>query len=48
MARWRSPGHAYTARILIGRIGGIEEDRLAKLANAGDAAAIIQSVQLKR
>lgn len=32
MARWRSPGHAYYARVLLGRMAGIEETRLQKLA----------------
>jgi hypothetical protein len=31
MARWRSTGHAYPARMLLGRIGGIEEARLQEL-----------------
>jgi hypothetical protein len=34
MARWQSTGHAYTARILLGRIAGIEEERARQLANS--------------
>jgi hypothetical protein len=32
MARWRSSGHAFSARVLIGRMAGIEENRLVRLA----------------
>ena len=35
MARWRSAGHSATARILLGRIAGIEEGRLQQLVRAG-------------
>jgi hypothetical protein len=48
MARWRS-GHAYFARVLLGRIAGIEETRLQKLV--GDNAqvdVIIKAVQRKQ
>jgi hypothetical protein len=45
MARWHSNGHAYTARVLLGRIAGIEEERLRKLAQAGNADEIINAVQ---
>jgi len=48
MARWRSIGHAYSARLMLGRIGGIPEERLWKLANADNAEEIINTVQLKR
>ena len=33
MAKWRDTGHAYTARILLGRIAGIPEERLRHLAS---------------
>jgi hypothetical protein len=35
MARWRS-GHAYYSRVMLGRIAGIEETRLLKLAADND------------
>lgn len=47
MARWRSTGHASTARVLLGRIAGIDEARLAKLANASDAEEIIKALPPK-
>ena len=47
MARWHSTGHAYTARILLGRIAGIEEERLKKLAMAGNPEEIINVLQPK-
>ena len=33
MAKWRDSGHAYEARILLGRVAGIPEDRLRHLAS---------------
>jgi hypothetical protein len=44
MARWRSMGHAYSARLILGRIAGIDEDRLNQLAVAGEVDAIIKSI----
>src|SRR5688572_378107 len=44
MARWRSSGHAYSARILLGRIAGIDEARAQKLAFADSADEIIKAV----
>lgn len=35
MSRWHETGHAYEYRILLGRIAGIEENRLQTLANDG-------------
>lgn len=45
MACWRSRGHAHFARILLGRIAGIEETRLQQLVDAGQVDQIIQSLQ---
>lgn len=48
MARWRS-GHAFAARMILGRMAGLEEARLLKLA--GDNAqvdVILGAVQRKR
>jgi hypothetical protein len=44
MARWRSAGHAASARMLLGRIAGIEEGRLLKLVASGDVQAIVNSL----
>ncbi|MDQ3802577.1 MAG: hypothetical protein M3416_01810 [Acidobacteriota bacterium] len=44
MARWRSSGHAYSARLLLGRIAGIEETRLRRLVDAGRVDAIINEL----
>lgn len=41
MARWRSEGHAFTARVLLGRIAGIEESRVNELAQNGQVDAIM-------
>ena len=44
MARWHSAGHAYTLRVLLGRIAGIEEERLTKLASRDTADEIINAL----
>ena len=44
MARWRS-GHADFARIMIGRIAGIEETRLQKLVETGQVDQIIGALK---
>jgi hypothetical protein len=41
MARWRSPGHAYYARVLLGRMAGIEETRLQRLALDNEQVDVI-------
>ena len=45
MARWRSRGHADFARILLGRIAGIEETRLQQLVEAGQVDQIIEALK---
>ena len=48
MARWRAP-HASDARVLLGRIAGIEEERLQKLAGDNNQVdSIIKAVQGKQ
>jgi hypothetical protein len=42
MARWRNDGHAQTSRLILGRIAGIEEKQLLKLAH-DDVNAIISA-----
>jgi hypothetical protein len=42
MARWRDYGHAQTSRLILGRIAGIEEKQLQKLAR-DDVNAIISA-----
>lgn len=44
MSRWRSAGHASAARILLGRIAGIEEHRLEELAESGQVDAILAAL----
>jgi hypothetical protein len=48
MARWRNTGHAEPARMLLGRIAGIEEGRLLKLVASGDGEAIIKALPPER
>ena len=43
MGRWRSSGHAEAALTVLGRMAGIAEDRLQKLVDGGDAAAILSN-----
>jgi hypothetical protein len=45
MARWRNYGHAYNARILLGRISGIEEQRLEKLVYSDNPDEIIKALK---
>jgi hypothetical protein len=47
MARWRSAGHAHSARLLLGRIAGIEEGRLTKLVEAGQVDQIVKALNLQ-
>jgi hypothetical protein len=44
MARWRSRGHAYPARMIVGRIAGIEERRLSELAQTGQVDTIVKAL----
>jgi hypothetical protein len=46
MARWRT-GHAESARNLLGRIAGIEEDRLARLVAEGQVDEIIAALRTR-
>jgi hypothetical protein len=48
MARWRSRNHAYFARILLGRIAGIEETRLQQMVDAGQVDQIILALKLTK
>ncbi len=45
MARWRNAGHAYFARILLGRLAGIGEERLEQLAHADNADEILKELR---
>jgi HEAT repeat protein len=47
MASWRRPGHAYFARMVLGRVAGLEEDRLSKLAINGPVDAILAAAGLR-
>jgi hypothetical protein len=46
MARWRT-GHAEAARRILGRVAGIDEERLQQLITAGQVEVIINSLQDK-
>lgn len=43
MASWRGPSHAFFARMVLGRVAGIPEDRLKELAWNGPVDAIIEA-----
>ena len=43
MARWRSPGHSGTSRMILGRIAGIEEKRLQAIVERGQVEEILSS-----
>jgi hypothetical protein len=46
VARWRS--HAEAARMILGRIAGIDETRLIRLVVAGQVEQIIDALHLTR
>jgi hypothetical protein len=48
MARWRNPGHAGNPRMILGRVAGIEENRLAQLVAKGNVEEIIREVNKTR
>ena len=48
MARWRNPGHASNARVILGRIAGIEEERLQQLAASGKVDEIVNASRNKK
>ena len=43
MARWRSQGHAWDARLVLGRVSGVEEPRLQELMHQGRIDEIISA-----
>ena len=47
MARWQS-GHSQTARIILGRVAGIPEERLVQLVNEKGAETIINALRLNQ
>ena len=44
MARWKERGHAGSFRMILGRIAGIQEARLEKLADSGDLKPILDAL----
>jgi hypothetical protein len=49
MAKWHASGHAIPFRIILGRIGGIDEKRLQEMAGKSDQVdAIIAAVRNAR
>jgi hypothetical protein len=48
MARWRDPSHASSARMILGRIAGIEEGRLTQLVASGKVDEIINAVKTRK
>ena len=44
IARWRT-GHAQAARLILGRLAGIDEERLQQLVSAGQVETIIHQLQ---
>jgi hypothetical protein len=48
MARWRDPNHATDAQMILGRIAGIEEGRLAEMVASGHVDEIINAVNTRK
>jgi hypothetical protein len=47
MSLWRRPGHAYSARMILGRIAGLPEKRLQEIAWNGSAEDIVGAVSVQ-
>jgi hypothetical protein len=45
MARWRVAGHSYAAKMILGRIAGIEEKRLEEIVEKGDVQTILDALK---
>jgi hypothetical protein len=45
MALWKDPGHAYSAGMILGRIAGIDEQKLVELIVAGKTQEVIKASQ---
>jgi hypothetical protein len=45
MARWTDPGHATGARLVLGRLAGIPEDKLETMLQSSPPDAIIQAAK---
>ncbi len=45
MARWRSPGHSYPFKIMLGRIAGIDEKRLEEIVEKGQDRTIFEAIE---
>jgi len=43
MARWKEPGHALAAFMILGRIAGLEEDAIMGAWNSGDRESVIRA-----
>jgi len=43
MARWTSPGHALPAIVLLGRVGGVSDERIFAALGSGDVDALIEA-----
>jgi len=48
MTMWREANHAHSARMLLGRVAGIPEDRLQELAWKGPPQAIVEALEKNR
>lgn len=47
MALWQNPGHSRGAILLLGRIAGIAEAELSRLAEVGDAGPVLSALEKK-
>ena len=45
MALWHEAGHAYSARLVLGRVAGLPEDRLKAMAWNGPVDAIVEAAR---
>jgi hypothetical protein len=47
MARWRSPGHAYFALVILGRMAGIDEAKVQAMIGDNQVEAIIRAASFR-
>ncbi len=45
MARWKTTSHAFVARVILGRIAGIDEQRIVQLADTGRVDEILAALR---
>ena len=48
MAKWTNTGHAYEARLVLGRIAGLPEGDVRRMASTGQVEALVNAARKKK